>query len=377
VVARGTVSELCAERASIIGPHLTGKEALFVRKTANPARMFDKGKISIAISSLHTLRDITADFPLGRLTAVTGVSGAGKTALVLDSLAPAFSATLKRERLPSHVTHFDGGGLKKLVMVNATPIGKNERSTLATYSGVFDAVRSLYAATPFAQELGWNAGHFSYNTEGGVCPDCKGTGRVVIDLQFMPNMELVCPTCRGRRYTDLTLQARWHGKNIADALALTLDEALAFFAGEAAIAPLIQPLVDLGLGYLTLGEATPALSGGEAQRLKLVSEMGKRQGGALFIFDEPTTGLHPRDIATLIRVFDQLISAGGTIIVIEHDLDLIANADYIIDMGPGGGASGGKITAQGDRAAICAAHESRTGKHLKAYIERFQHGERE
>jgi excinuclease ABC subunit A len=316
---------------------------------------------------------VRAEFPLGRLTAVTGVSGAGKTALVLDSLAPAFRAMQNKTTLPPHVTQFDAAGLKKLVMVDASPIGKNERSTLATYSGVFDAIRALYAAAPLAKKRGWASGRFSYNTEGGVCPSCQGTGRVVVDLQFMPNMELVCPACKGRRYADDTLEVTYRGKNIADVLAMTLHEAFAFFSEESSIESLIKPLVDLGLGYLTLGEATPALSGGEAQRLKLVSEMGKKENNALFIFDEPTTGLHPRDIATLIRVFDGLLSSGGTIITIEHDLDLIANADYIIDMGPGGGDEGGRIVAQGTSEEICRVAESRTGKYLREYRKRFGH----
>jgi excinuclease ABC subunit A len=385
VIARGTVEGLTKNKASLIGPHIAGTEQLILRKQTPKDEMFDKGRIQISISDIHTLHHVEAAFPLGRLTAVTGVSGAGKTALVLDSLVPAMNAAIHHTALPTHIAAFNAGGIKKIVTVDAAPIGRNERSTVATYSGVFDAVRDLFAKTPYAKKRGWDAGWFSYNTKGGVCPSCEGTGRVVVDLQFMPNMELVCPLCKGRRYSAETLEAKWtpptsseasparRAFSIADVLELGLEEALTVFKGEDSVYSRIKPLVDLGLGYLTLGEATPALSGGEAQRLKLVSEMGKTQKGALFVFDEPTTGLHPRDIRTLIRVFDALLAADATIIVIEHDLDLIANADYVIDMGPGGGDAGGKIVAQGTPAEITKVKTSLTGKYLARYMERFKH----
>lgn len=316
--------------------------------------------------------DVAVKFPKNRLTTVTGMSGAGKTTLVLDSLIPAIEADVAHRTLPKHVTQLDRAGIRHVVKVDSVPVGKNVRSTVATYTDILDRLRKLFAATPAAKKQGYTNSRFSYNVKAGACPTCNGTGQISLDVQYLPDITEVCPQCHGQRYNPETLDVVWNGYSIADILDLSVDEALPIFAAESGIEQTLQTLHDMGLGYLLLGESTPALSGGEAQRLKLVSRIGKRQTGTLFIFDEPTVGLHPLDIQQLVKVFDQLLQQGATVIAIEHDLDLIANADYVIDMGPGGGINGGRLVATGTPAAVSQSTESVTGKYLKDQLNLFE-----
>lgn len=367
VISQGTVETVKREEHSIVGGYLSGREALVTRTGSRKTGR----DIHISVGDIYTLRDVEASIPLGKLTAVTGVSGSGKTTLILDCLIPAITARLKKNPLPEHVKAVELAGIRHVVTIDAVPVGKNSRSTLATYSGIFDEIRAIFAETDEAKGRKWDAGHFSYNVESGACPDCGGTGQISLDIQYLPEMDMTCPTCHGRRYSEETLNVKWNGYSIADILELSVEEAVEVFKDAPAIESKLNSLNGLGLGYLKIGESTPQLSGGEAQRLKLVSELGKNQKGTLFVFDEPTTGLHPKDIRMLMRVFDRLMEAGGTVIAIEHDLDMIANADYVIDMGPGGGKDGGKIVAQGTPAEICKNEASLTGKYLKDYAHRF------
>lgn len=393
VITEGTVREAEDNPDSVMGGYLSGREMLLVRK--EDGKMLSKEvrgkevrsrevrsrevrgkevppkKISLHVNHIYTLKDITAAFPVGKLTAVTGMSGSGKSTLILDCLVPAVNAVLQKKPIPAHVDQLELSGIKRVVMVDAAPVGKNTRSAVATYSGILDEIRPLFAALPEAVERGFDAGYFSYNMKTGACPTCGGTGQVSLDIQYLPDMELVCPDCGGKRYTEDVLSLRWNGRSIADVLELTVEDALEVFAGIPSIDSKLDSLNGLGLGYLKLGEATPNLSGGEAQRLKLVSEMGRSQKGTLFVFDEPTTGLHPKDIRKLLGVFGNLMDAGGTIIVIEHDLDVIANADYVVDMGPGGGIHGGRIIADGTPPDICGNHHSLTGKYLRRYANHY------
>lgn len=326
------------------------------------------------VNEIFTLKNLEASFPIGMLTAVTGVPGSGKSTLILDCLVPAVTAALQKKRLPACVDSLELAGIKRVVAVDAAPVGKNTRSSVATYSGILDDIRPLFATLPEAQERKYDAGQFSYNLKSGACPTCGGTGVVTLDIQYLPDMELVCPDCGGKRYSEEMLKIKLRGKNIADVLGLTVEDAMETFRDVPAVYAKLDSLAGLGLGYLKLGEPTPSLSGGEAQRLKLVSEMGKSQKGTLFVFDEPTTGLHPQDIRKLLSVFDSLIAAGRTLIVIEHDLDMIANADYVLDMGPGGGAEGGKIIASGTPQELCQNGESATGAYLRRYAPRLWAG---
>lgn len=367
IISKGTVEEVSNSENSIISGFLSGREKLIVRE--NLAKT--EKQIKIHIGSIYTLKDLEVSIPTGKITAVTGVSGSGKTTLILDCLIPAIKSVIKKEKLPSHIKSIEHSGIKKLVVVDAVPVGKNTRSTLATYSGIFDEIRNIFASLPEAKKKKWDAGNFSYNVEKGACPSCGGTGQISLDIQYLPEMDLTCPDCIGRRYNEETLNVKWNGYSIADVLELSVEEAVDVFKGYPLIEAKLQSLAGLGLGYLKLGEPTPQLSGGEAQRLKLVSEMGKNQKGTLFVFDEPTTGLHPKDIRMLLKVFDSLIESGGTVIVIEHDLDMIANADYVIDMGPYGGNDGGKVVAAGKPCEICKNQNSLTGKHLKKYVEKY------
>ena len=344
IIAQGTPGELAADPRSVIGPFLAGTAAV---RRAHPAPPGPGGEITIEVGDLYNLRDVKAAFPLHRLTALAGPSGAGKTALVLDSLVPAAQAQLGGRPPPGHVRSLDLGGIRQVVQIDASPIGQNARSTPATYSGAFDAIRRLYAGAPAARRRKWQPGHFSFNTREGQCPTCRGLGSIDLDVQYLPDINVECPTCHGARFNDATLGVRVDGRTIADVLGLTVHDALGAFAEQAPVAAALRPVDEVGLGYLRLGEPTPSLSGGEAQRLRIASRLRSSQRGVLYIFDEPSTGLHPLDVGTLVGVLDRLLDAGATVIVIDHDLDLLAAADYLIDMGPGGGPDGGRIVAQG------------------------------
>ena len=328
------------------------------------------GRIHMSTSQIHTVKPLEVDFPKGRLIAVTGVSGSGKTTMILESLIPALEAEIKETRLPGHVKSVSADGIRQVKLIDATPIGINVRSTVATYADVHDELRKAYAKTPEAKERGFKAGDFSYNTGKLRCPVCDGTGMISLDVQFLPDVDIPCPECGGSRYAkEASLIHRIpkkenSGYTLPELMDMSIDEALAACADLPVVARKLQVLHDLGLGYLTLGEETPSLSGGEAQRLKLSSEMGRIQSDALFVFDEPTIGLHPLDVQTLLGVFRQLIANGATVVVIEHDLDVIRHADYIIDMGPGGGEEGGRIVCMGTPEEIRRCPESKTGKFL-------------
>ena len=335
-----------------------------VRPRCPEGQLFERGTIHLETNPLHTVHALSVDLPVNRLTAVTGVSGSGKTTLVLEELIPALNSANADETLPASVRDIDPAGIVRAQLIDATPIGANVRSTVATYCGVLDDLRRAFARTDEAKAAGLKAGAFSYNTGKLRCPTCDGTGQVSLDVQFLPDVDVPCPDCRGSRYSGETDAITWNGHTLAQLMAMSIDEALDACASLKKAHAMLQTLHDLGLGYLTLGEATPALSGGEAQRLKLASEMGKAQDGALFVFDEPTIGLHPRDVRTLLNVFQHLVEQGATVVVIEHDLDFIRNADYVVDMGPGGGQAGGRVVAHGTPAQIAQNPASLTGSYL-------------
>ena len=372
VICRGTVAEVAANPASRVGGFLTGEKDVAVRPRAAAEEMFDLGTISMETEAIHTVRPLHVEVPRGRLVVVTGVSGSGKTTLVLETLVPALSAAAAGEPLPAHVRWVDAEGVRRANLIDATPIGINVRSTVATYAGVHDELRRAYARTDEARAAGYKAGDFSYNTGRLRCPTCDGTGEVSLDVQFLPDVDIPCPDCRGSRYASAADKVRrprkgesaGTGLTLPQLMELSVDEALDACSDLRRVATRLQVLHDLGLGYLTLGEATPALSGGEAQRLKLASEMGRAQDDAVFVFDEPTIGLHPLDVRTLLAVFQRLVEAGATVIVIEHDLDVIRNADYVIDMGPGGGEAGGRIVCAGTPEQVAVCPESVTGRYL-------------
>lgn len=371
VVAQGGVDEVAACPESLIGPYLSGEKRVEARLRTAADDMFDLGRIHLESSGLHTVRPLCVDVPKGRLVAVTGVSGSGKTTLVLETLVPGLAAAAAGEPLPAHVTALDAAGVSRVNLVDATPIGTNVRSTVATYCGVLDDLRRAYARTDAAREAGYKAGDFSYNTGRLRCPTCDGTGQISLDVQFLPDVDIDCPDCRGSRYGAAAAGVRRAekgvdglGLSLPELMALSVDEALPHVADLKRAREKLQTLHDLGLGYLTLGEATPALSGGEAQRLKLASEMGRGQADAVFVFDEPTIGLHPRDVETLLGVFQRLVDQGATVVVVEHDLDFIANADWVIDMGPGGGEAGGRVVACGTPEQVAACPQSVTGRYL-------------
>ena len=372
VIAQGTVPELAGNAASLIGPFLTGKSQKPIRQQAAPSEMFTDGKIHLSTSSIHTVKPLEVDIPKGKLTIVTGVSGSGKTTLILESLIPGLEAAIHGKALPDHVRAVTADGITQVKLIDATPIGINVRSTVATYANVHDELRKTFARTADAKELGYKAGDFSYNTGKLRCPVCDGTGVINLDVQFLPDVKITCPQCRGSRYSKYAKKIKYTNKKDKSVRSLSLPElmemnvstALKACANLKSVRQKLQVLENLGLGYLTLGEETPSLSGGEAQRLKLASEMGKAQSDSVFVFDEPTIGLHPLDVRTLLGVFQTLIDNGATVIVIEHDLDVIRNADYIIDMGPGGGEAGGRIVAAGTPEEIIKTPESITGKFL-------------
>ena len=351
VIAQGTVQDLTRDPASKIGPFLSGT-AISVRERTKAEDLFALGRIHLSTSAIHTVKPLEVDIPKGRLTLVTGVSGSGKTTLVLESLIPGLEAVTKKKKLPDHVLSIEAPDIKQVKLIDATPIGINVRSTVATYANIHDELRKTFARSPAAKEKGWKAGAFSYNTGALRCPVCDGTGVISLDVQFLPDVEIPCPQCRGARYSKEAEQVRYKNKegasySLPQLMSMDVSQALEACKDLKSVRQRLQVLQDLGLGYLTLGEETPSLSGGEAQRLKLASEMGKPQADSVFVFDEPTIGLHPLDVQTLLNVFQTLISQGATVIVIEHDLDVIRNADYIIDMGPGGGLDGGQIVAAG------------------------------
>ena len=369
VVAQGTVPQIMRNKNSQIGPFLAGGQ-IQVRKGVSPEHVFDAGRIHLSTSAIHTVKPLEADIPKGRLTAVTGVSGSGKTTLILESLIPALEASIAGTKLPAHVRRVEAAGITRVRLIDATPIGINVRSTVATYANVHDELRKIYAKTPDAKRLGYKAGDFSYNTGRLRCPMCDGTGVISLDVQFLPDVDIPCPECRGSRYAKDAELVRYHSRTgqtyaLPDLMAMDIAAALDACSELKLVRQRLEVLSHLGLGYLTLGEATPSLSGGEAQRLKLASEMGRMQSDSVFVFDEPTIGLHPLDVQTLLGVFQTLIENGATVIVIEHDLDVIRNADYVIDMGPGGGEAGGRIVASGTPGQIANSTSSITGKYLR------------
>ncbi len=378
VIAEGSIDDIKKSPGSKIAGFLTGDKVIRIGNHIPAENMFALGTIHLSTSEIHTVKPLEVDIPKGRMTAVTGVSGSGKTTMVLESLIPALEADIKGIALPSHVKHVSANGIQQVKLIDATPIGINVRSTVATYADVHDELRKIYAKTDDARSKGYKAGDFSYNTGKLRCPVCDGTGTISLDVQFLPDVDIPCPECGGTRYSKDAVLIRRYPKNsesgytLPELMDMSVDEALAACDDLPKVKRKLQVLHDLGLGYLTLGEETPSLSGGEAQRLKLASEMGKGQSDSMFVFDEPTIGLHPLDVETLLKVFKGLIDSGATVIVIEHDLDVIRNADYVIDMGPGGGAEGGRIVAHGTPEEICECEESKTGYYLKQYMQKSE-----
>ncbi len=367
VIAEGPIETVMLSKESKIAPFLTG-QAKLTRKKAGGA-LFENGRIRLETRQIHTVKPLRVDIPKGRLTVVTGVSGSGKTTLILESLIPALEAATEHGRLPDHIVKVDPDGIRQVKLIDATPIGINVRSTVATYANVHDELRKIFARTPEAKAHGFRAGDFSYNTGKLRCPTCDGTGEINLDVQFLPDVDIPCPSCRGSRYGKEAGAIRLAGQNgesrsLPELMDMDIHSALDFCRNMKLVRERLKTLDELGLGYLTLGEETPSLSGGEAQRLKLSGEIGRGQADTVFVFDEPTIGLHPLDVQTLLDVFQKLIDRGATVVVIEHDLDVIRNADYVVDMGPGGGEAGGRIVACGTPDEIRRCAESRTGRFL-------------
>ena len=379
VICEGTVEEIENDKRSVIGRYLAGEnlsETRYFEKTlpgggnedAEKA-LFGDGRIYMETESIHTVRPLSVSIPKGRLTVVTGMSGSGKTTLILESLVPALESVCDGKKMPEHVKLIKADGIRHVKLIDASPIGINVRSTVATYANVHDELRKIYGRTKAAKQCGYKAGDFSYNTGSLRCPLCDGTGQISLDVQFLPDVAIPCPDCRGSRYSNDAKKILYKNKagaemSLPDLMDMDVSAALEFCSDMKSVKPRLETLRDLGLGYLTLGEETPGLSGGEAQRLKLASEMGRQQDDSVFVFDEPTIGLHPRDVATLLDVFRTLISHGATVIVIEHDLDVIRNADYVVDMGPEGGEDGGRIVACGTPEEIHECKESITGRFI-------------
>ena len=369
VIAEGSIGEICGNPASRIGPFLSGKASVNVREQTSMQEMFAKGRIRLSTAGIHTVRPLETDIPKGRLTVVTGVSGSGKTTLILESLIPGLQAVIAGKKLPDHVKMVEAEGISQVKLIDASPIGINIRSTVATYANVHDELRKVYARTADAKARGYKDGDFSYNTGRLRCPTCDGTGVISLDVQFLPDVDIPCPDCHGSRYAraaNLIRRENAAGEfySLPELMDMDINEALTACNDLKTVRQRLLVLQELGLGYLTLGEETPGLSGGEAQRLKLASEMGRGQESSVFVFDEPTIGLHPSDVRTLLQVFQSLVDHGATVIVIEHDLDVIRNADYIIDMGPGGGDEGGRIVVAGTPDRVRACPESVTGRYI-------------
>ena len=369
VIAQGTIADVEANTASQIGPFISGKAETKLRSCAAKEEMFVNGNIHLSTSQIHTVKPLEVDIPKGRLTVVTGVSGSGKTTLVLESLILALDANISGHALPEHIRDVSAEGIRRIKLIDATPIGINVRSTVATYAGVHDELRKLYAKSEDAKNKGYKARDFSYNTGSLRCSGCDGTGVVSLDVQFLPDVNIQCPDCHGSRYSRIAYDVKLTNKagesvSLPELMDMDINTAVEFCKDIKTVSQKLNTLKQLGLGYLTLGEETPSLSGGEAQRLKLASEIGKIQSDSVFIFDEPSIGLHPLDVQVLLKVFQALLDNGATVIVIEHDLDVIRNADYVIDMGPGGGENGGKIIASGTPQEIKLNKKSITGRYL-------------
>lgn len=370
VITQGTIPEVIQNPLSKIGPFLAENSKKQIRPKLKSSEIFKNGEISLSTSEIHTVKPLEVRIPKGCLTVITGVSGSGKTTLILESLIPALEKHIAGQKLPEHIKQINAEGIKHIKLIDATPIGINVRSTVATYANVHDELRKVFAKTEAAKDRGLKAGDFSYNTGSLRCPTCDGTGSISLDVQFLPDVDVTCPDCRGSRYSKSAENIKYISKNkerfsLPEIMAMDVNHALLACKDINIVKQRLQVLKDLGLGYLTLGEATPSLSGGEAQRLKLASEMGRRQEDSVFVFDEPTIGLHPLDVQSLLGVFQKLIENNATVIVIEHDLDVISNADFIIDMGPGGGNEGGKIVISGTPEEIMKCSDSLTGKYLK------------
>ena len=369
VIAEGSIPQITADKASMIGPFLAKTANMRIREQLDKSEIFALGSLHLSTDSIHTVKPLEVDIPKGRLTVVTGVSGSGKTTMVLESLIPALEASLNGERLPKHVKNISAEGISHVKLIDASPIGINVRSTVAIYANVHDELRKIYARTADAKNRKYKAGDFSYNTGKLRCPVCDGTGQISLDVQFLPDVDVPCPECSGSRYGKEAWQICYENKqgerySLPQLMEMDVNTALLATSDLKLVHQRLQVLKELGLGYLTLGEETPSLSGGEAQRLKLASEMGRGQSDSVFIFDEPTIGLHPLDVQTLLGVFQALVDNGATVLVIEHDLDVIRNADYIIDMGPGGGEQGGRVVACGTPEQIAENGDSITGKYL-------------
>lgn len=369
VIAKGSIPQIIADKASMIGPFLAGTANTRIRRPVEENEIFAQGKLHLSTDQIHTVKSLEVDIPKGRLTVVTGVSGSGKTTMVLESLIPGLEAALNGEQLPKHVKSISAEGISHVKLIDASPIGINVRSTVATYANIHDELRKIYAKTTDAKNQKYKAGDFSYNTGKLRCPVCDGTGQISLDVQFLPDVDVPCPECDGSRYGREALQIFYENKkgerySLPQLMEMDVNTALQATEDLKLVHQRLEVLKNLGLGYLTLGEETPSLSGGEAQRLKLASEMGKGQLDSVFIFDEPTIGLHPLDVQTLLGVFQALVDNGATVLVIEHDLDVIRNADYMIDMGPGGGEEGGRVVAVGTPEQVAQNKDSVTGKYL-------------
>lgn len=365
IICEGRIDEIKCDDNSIIGPYISKSEDVIARKIKDKSQLFEDGIILLNTDRIHTVKELELKIPKGCFTTITGVSGSGKTTLILESLYPAIENKINNKKQPEHIRDIRCDDIEKIYLIDSHPIGKNVRSTVATYSGIFTNIRKLYSILDKSKELELTVKDFSYNTGKLRCMTCNGTGQINMDVQFLPDVEITCPDCDGLRYSDECEDIRYNGYSIKDVMDLTIDEAVGVFDSESKIKNKLTTLRNMGLGYLTLGEATPSLSGGEAQRLKLSAHIGKKQNRTLFIFDEPTIGLHPKDVKLLIKVFDNLIKNDATIIIIEHDIDLIKNSDYIVDLGPGGGVDGGQIVAQGTLDDIINNENSITGRYLR------------